>query len=267
MILCDAHTHYHFAGLREQWPGILTAAQSVGVASAVVNGTGESDWEAVATFVRENPWTRAAYGIHPWHAWRRSPDWEVDLGARLTSDPQASVGEIGLDAWVPGHDLADQIPLFLRQWSIANEHRRPISVHCVKAWDALRQSLKPLPSCPTGFLIHAYNGPPEWIPWFVEKGAYFSYSPYFLADRKQPQREAFRFMPHDRILIETDAPELSPPPDRNPWLLSDPATGRALNHPANLLTALLSLAETLSLDPATAARLTTENWLRLFGKP
>ena len=67
-----------------------------------------------------------------------------------------------------------------------------------------------VPSYPPGFLIHAYNGPAEWIPWFVEKGAYFSFSPYFLLERKRPQREAFRLMPLDRLLIETDAPELSP---------------------------------------------------------
>ncbi len=264
MKLCDAHTHYHFPSLASAWEVVLPAAREAGLAAAVVNGTSESDWDAVAEFVRKHPWTRAAYGIHPWQAACRRPGWEADLQARLAADPRASVGEIGLDAWVEGHDLNDQVPLFLRQWAIAAEHVRPVTVHCVRAWEPLRQALRRMPAPPSGFLIHAYNGPPEWIPWFVEKGAFFSFSPYFLSDRKRLQRDAFRLMPPDRILIETDAPELSPPPECNPHPLVDPLTGRMLNHPANLTVALQGLATNLAMEPAAAAMLTCANWERLF---
>ena len=82
--------------------------------------------------------------------------------------------------------------------------------------------------------------------------------------RKRPQREDFRLMPPDRILIETDAPALSPPSEHNLHPLTDPATGEPLNHPANLKVALHALAETLGCDTAAAAALTTANWIRLF---
>lgn len=263
--LRDAHAHYHFFSLAPVVESALEQARQAGLDAAVVNGTCEDDWPLVRDFVREHPWTRAAYGIHPWQAPQRSADWENRMRGYLLADATASVGEIGMDAWVEGHDLADQGGLFLRQWDIAVALARPVTVHCIQAWEPLRQVLRRAPALPRGFLIHAYNGPPGWIPWLVEKGAHFSFSPYFLLERKRPQREAFRLMPPERILIETDAPALSPPPEHNPYPLANPATGELLNHPANITTALLSLAETIGIPPEAAGRLTAANWERLFG--
>jgi TatD DNase family protein len=265
MKLCDAHCHYHFPALQPLLAQWEPDARTAGLTGAVVNGTSESDWEAVAAFVENHPWCRAAYGIHPWQAPQRSLHWESRLHARLAADSCASVGEIGLDAWVEGHDPEDQARLLRRQWAIALEHRRPVTVHCVRAWETLRKVLKVLGHYPAGFLLHAYNGPPDWIPWLVERGASFSFSPYFLLDRKRPQREAFRQMPADRVLIETDAPELSPPPEHNPWPLTQAGTNQPLNHPANLRTALTALAAVLEQSEETMATLTTQNWERLFG--
>ena len=266
MKLCDAHTHYHFGSLAPFIENALTEARAAGLAAAVVNGTCEDDWPSVREFVKSHPWTRAAYGLHPWQVPQRSGLWENVLRACLLADLSASVGEIGLDAWIPGHDPEDQKTVFLRQWIMAVELARPVTVHCIQAWEPLRQMLRCVPELASGFLIHAYNGPPEWIPQFVAKGAHFSFSPYFLLDRKRPQREAFRLMPPDRILIETDAPALSPPPERNPHPIIAAAGGELLNHPANIVTCLRSLAETLERPEAEIAVLTSCNWERLFGQ-
>ena len=265
MQLRDAHVHYHFASLAPVVEEALEEARKSGLGGAVVNGTCEEDWPAVREFVSRHSWTRAAYGIHPWQARHRLGNWESTLRAYLLADPTASVGEIGMDAWVEGHDLTDQTDLFLRQWHVALELRRPVTIHCIQAWEPLRQVLQRAPDPARGFLIHAYNGPPDWIPWLADKGAYFSFSPHFLLERKRPQREAFRLMPRERILIETDSPALSPPQSLNPFPLTDPVTGGELNHPANIATALRSLAGCLAMDPADAADLTTGNFERLFG--
>ena len=93
MKLCDAHTHYHFASLAPFVDNVLEEARRQGLAAAVVNGTCEDDWPAVRRFVESHPWTRAAYGIHPWQASGRSPDWEAKMRGYLVADPAASVGE------------------------------------------------------------------------------------------------------------------------------------------------------------------------------
>jgi TatD DNase family protein len=266
MKLHDAHCHYHFDSLKPHLAGALAIARdSAGLAAAVVNGTRPEDWNAVTVFCQEHPWAKPAYGIHPWHASGRPAGWEQDLHARLDATPAASVGEIGIDHWIEGHDAGDQLRLFLRQLDIARDHRRLATVHCVRAWEPLRQALGkyPLPEC--GFLLHAYSGPENLIPFFAERGAYFSFSPSFLAERRKSRREAFRRIPRDRILIETDAPDLGPPPELNPYPLTDPESGKPLNHPANLILSHRSLAETLELSEEEAASLTAENWRRLFG--
>ncbi|MDB6071770.1 MAG: ycfH 1, partial [Verrucomicrobiales bacterium] len=264
MTLRDAHTHLHFPSLTKVGEEAWAAARNAGVVAAVVNGTCEEDWGTVRDWVVAHPGCRAAFGIHPWQAAGRSADWKAGLRRFLENDPSATVGEIGLDHWVKDHDATDQKVLFLEQWELARELGRAATVHCVRAFEPLRQCLQHLPPAVPGFLLHAYSGPVELIPFFVEKGAYFSYSPYFLAERKRPQREAFKSMPRERILLETDSPELAPPSELNPWPLTDPATGSALNHPANLLTACESLAEVFGCPAAEVAELTTANWLRLF---
>ncbi|RYD35430.1 MAG: TatD family deoxyribonuclease [Verrucomicrobiaceae bacterium] len=265
MKLCDAHCHLHFESLAPWLPEALGTAKGAGLAAAVVNGTRQEDWGQVAAFCRQENWALPAYGIHPWHAAGRGESWEKELNALLEASPAASVGEIGLDLWIEGHDLADQTVLFRRQLAIAREHCRPATVHCVRAWEPLRQCLKKEAAPEGGFLIHAFAGPENLIPFFAECGAFFSFSPSFLAARKQNRREAFRRIPRERILIETDAPDLGPPPELNPHPLTDARTEKPLNHPANLRLSLESLAAVLEFSVEETAELTTGNWHRLFG--
>lgn len=265
MTLCDAHCHYHFDTLKPFIAEALaTARRDAGLSAAVVNGTRVEDWARVTVFCQEHPWARPAFGIHPWHAGSRPDDWEEKLHTVLAAEPEASVGEIGIDHWIEGHDPADQLALFLRQLDIAREHGRPATVHCVRAWEPLRQALRKHPVPEAGFLLHAYGGPENLIPFFAERGAFFSFSPSFLAERRQSRREAFRLMPPERLLLETDAPDLGPPPEWNLFPLTDSVTGKPLNHPANLSLALRSLSAVLDLPEAETGALTTTNWHRLF---
>ncbi len=264
MTLTDAHCHYHDARLAPYLAEALSAARTAGLAGAVVNGTAETDWDAVSGFCGEHAWALPAFGIHPWHTAGRSQNWERNLTAALDRHPGASVGEIGLDLWIEPRDFEDQRRLFLRQLAIAAERNVPASIHCVRAWEPLRQCLRAQAAPARGVLLHAYGGPAELLPFFVEKGARFSFSPSFLQARKAPLRDAFRLMPPDRVLLETDSPALPPPPERNPRPLRDEATGEPLNHPANLRLALEALAESLGLTPEETAALTARNWHALF---
>jgi len=69
---------------------------------------------------------------------------------------------------------------------------------------------------------------------FVELGAYFSFAGYFLNPPQEKKRAAFRIVPADRLLIESDAPDQALPEELDEFHLCDPATGKRLNHPANV---------------------------------
>jgi len=256
---CDAHNHLHDSRLDPWRDELIRQLPATGISAAVVNGTPPDDWPRVASLCSQHPALLPAFGIHPWQAPHRPPDWESTLESLLLQHPEASIGEIGLDAWIEGHNLADQSDLFLAQIQLASKLDRPVTIHCVRAWEPLRQLLLRHPMPHRGFLLHAFSGPPALIPFFVARGARFSFSPYFLHPRKTPARLAFQSIPLDRILIETDAPDLPPPADFGPFLLPNGA-----HDPRSLPAVASLLAADLGLSPQSLAAITTTNFQQLF---
>lgn len=262
--MIDAHNHLHDARLAPHRPAIFAELARLGVSRAVVNGTREDDWPEVAAMAREHAWVIPSFGMHPWHVETRSPDWLGRLRENLDAHPGAAIGEIGLDRWIAGHDPEVQREVFTAQLDVATERNLPATIHCLRAWGALWEitRTRPVPAC--GFLLHAYGGSAEMVHGFASRGAYFSFNAYYLHDRKAAQRAVFRDIPADRILIETDAPDMRPPDERNPQPLQGPS-GVPINHPANIRLAYTALAEIrgVPLDELTAQ--VGENVARLFG--
>jgi TatD DNase family protein len=259
----DAHNHLHDARLAPHRADILASLAQLPLSGAMVNGTRENDWDAVTAICREHAWARASYGLHPWYVGQRSEAWLATLRARLEQNSAAGVGEIGLDRWIEGYDLPDQTRVFVAQLYLATELNRATTIHCVRAWGALWDVIRDTPVPPRGFLLHAYSGPMEMIEGFVSRGAYFSFSPYFLHPRKQAQRGAFQVIPVERLLVETDAPDLRPPDDANPRPLQAP-DGTPLNHPANLDVAYAALAKLRSMSLQDLADRVAENFARFY---
>jgi TatD DNase family protein len=261
----DAHQHLHDSRLAPFRDAILRELPRLSIAGGIVNGTSETDWPAVEQLCAEYPWLVPAFGFHPWYVGKRSGNWDKTLTAFLDRHPEASIGEAGLDCWIEGHDIEDQKRVFIRQLEIATERNVAITVHCVRAHEPLRQVLQKHAAPARGFLLHAWGGPAKLTPFLLERGAHFSFPPYFLHERKTAQRALFAALPEDRILVETDAPDLLPPAEYNTRFLTHPDTGQPLNHPANLLPAYEMLAALRGESPATLSATVEKNWRRLFG--
>jgi len=259
----DAHNHLQHPNLVPHRETILAELQQIGLRRAVVNGMTENDWPDVSSWAAEHAFVLPSYGLHPWWIAQRSGQWLDALRAVLEAHPQAGVGEIGLDRWIEGHDLADQTVVFRAQLDLAEELARPVTIHCVQAWGALNDCLAGR-RFPRGFLIHAYNGPAEMNAGFIKLGGYFSFSPYFLHERKAPQREVFRQLPLDRVLVETDAPDLRPPDELNPRPLTG-ADGKPVNHPANIDFTYAELAKLRGISVEELAAKVADNFARIFG--
>jgi TatD DNase family protein len=261
--LYDAHNHLQddrFAGRQGE---LLAAAARVGVARMVVNGACESDWPQVLALARANPLVLPSFGYHPWYLHERTPDWQKCLATFLDETPGA-VGEIGLDRWKPDLPYENQEEMFLAQLQMAAERDRPVSIHCLQAWGRLHELLRDRPRPRPGFVLHSFGGPAEMVPAFARLGAYFSFPGYFLQERKLRQRETFRSVPPDRLLIETDAPDQLLPAAKTPFPLSG-ADGKPLNHPANLNAVYEGLAEFLGENPQSLATRVEANFHRIFG--
>lgn len=245
----------------------MTEAREAGVTRMVVNGSEESDWPAVAALAARFPDTVApAFGLHPWRIAGRSPGWLGGLRDFLEKHPGAAVGEIGLDRWIPGHDRVEQREVFIEQWRLAVALDRPVEVHCLKAFGDLEAALRDEPTPARGWVLHSYGGPSEMIPTFARLGASFSFSGYFLHPRKLAESSrVFRAVPRDRLLVETDAPDMAPPEGRRRFPCPPGADGKPENHPGNLADVAEGLAEILGVPFAELAALTAANARRIFG--
>jgi TatD DNase family protein len=230
-VWADAHNHLHDSrldGCRER------------CAECIVNATREDDWNAVLA-IASSPSRHAAIGIHPWFAHTAAPGWDTRLRTLLLTNPEAGVGECGLDAKSRTSPLDIQIPVFSRQLALARELNRPITIHCVGAWGRLIDLLKQSPP-PDRWLLHAFNGSRETARQLAKTGAFFSISARALDPRNPSILDVFQAIPPDRILLESDAP----------------------NHPIDLAPTGTAIAEKLGSRPGEFARLTRDNFHRFL---
>jgi TatD DNase family protein len=263
MNLYDAHNHLQddrFGGRQKE---LLAACKKAGAVRMVVNGACESDWPQVLALAQKNKIVLPSFGYHPWYVHQRQPDWREHLEKFLDTVPSA-IGEIGLDRWKPDLNYNGQEEVFIAQLRLAADRNLPASIHCLQAWGRMHELLRDYPRPARGFVLHSFGGPAEMIPAFAKLGAYFSFPGYFLHERKLRQRETFKQVPADRLLIETDAPDQLLPGDKNHFPLVGP-DGRPLNHPANLIAVHSGLAEFLGEKVESLAARVEENFQRVFG--
>lgn len=257
----DAHCHLQDERLIERLDEISKLYDELGVAESVVNGTSEKDWRAVSTLAGRFDFVRPSFGLHPWKVGGQSGNWKEELTRFLDLHPEAAVGEIGLDRWIEGFDLPAQEEAFRWQFEQAVVRNRPVSIHCLKAWGRLLECLMELPRLDRGFLLHSYGGPREMVEPFAKLGAFFSFSGYFALDRKKSQLGVIAAVPLDRILVETDAPDMSGPESISPYRFTG---DNNTNHPGNIVAVYRFLAETLDLDPELFREIVEENYKRFF---
>ena len=231
---------------------VIGRAIEKGVRKMVCCGTQESDWKKVAdVFARYPGYILPAFGLHPWYLGERSGNWLKTL-EKFLELPDSSVGEIGLDHALKEFDEKEQKEVFIDQLRLATRLRRPVSIHCRKAWKALTEAfdgLKPL----VGGLIHSYSGPSEMISPLSDYGLFFSFSGSITKRSNQKGRKAVMAVGMDRLLLETDSPDMLP------WgVHSGP------NEPSHLFQILETVSEIKGVPLERLAECTCQNGLKLF---
>ncbi len=202
----DAHCHLQWL---KEMDYQIKKAKECGVVGFICDSTEEKDWDKVAMLKQKYSFIYPTYGIHPWYIDTLQQGWDNRLENILKQDTKAHVGEIGLDKNKANLDLQEFV--FERQLSIAYHYKRPTHIHCVRSWDRLLHSLKKQrEKLPPVLISHCHHGNSLNIPKLIEYNTYFSYSSLILDEGKKKMRECVAQTPLDRILIETDAPDLTP---------------------------------------------------------
>lgn len=267
MVYYDAHLHLQdprLAGVLDELPRLYA---QFGVGQVVVNGTSPEDWPDVLALAQRFDCVIPSFGLHPWRVNAASTGWQDGLLKHLDAAEAlgrpVGIGECGLDKWIRDYDLDKQKAAFQWQLDLATERKLPLSIHCLQAWGSLRDMLSEKHPA-RGFLLHSYGGPAEMVPGFVELGAYFSFSGYFARPDKTKKLEAFRQVPWERLLIETDAPDMLPPPEGITHPLPTDGDKDAPNHPANIANVYELAAGCLGVGADILAKQCEVNFARLF---
>jgi TatD DNase family protein len=254
----DTHCHLQDKRIFNRLNDVIGNAKGVGVTRMLCCGSEAADWGEVAKIgaAHGNDGVLCAYGIHPFYAGGVDPDgtdWTEELSRRLAGDPLAAVGEIGLDHTVTPRRDAVQAEVFTRQLEIAERLGRPVSIHCRGAFGELLSILKSIGGLKRGGAVHSYCGPPDLVGALAELGCYISFSGSILIPGGKRAAASLKKVPRDRLLIETDSPDILPAGATGPH-----------NEPANLPLILNRVAEILEEPQREIAELTYNNGCRLF---
>lgn len=248
----DTHTHLQDLSFDPDRGEVLENARKQGVLRLLCCATSPKDWEAVYQLaLKYKGFVVPAFGIHPLYLEELCEGWEIQLESYLEKIPSA-VGEIGLDFWVKDADAEKQTEVFQKQLELAEKHERPVSVHCRKAWEALLKIWKEK-GLKVKMVMHSYSGSADTMKALLKGDVYFSFSGAITRPGHIKTLKVLRELPLDRILFETDSPDLIP------W----GCEGRR-NEPSFLPMIARSAASALRISEPEMARRAFENAERVF---
>ncbi|WP_156230360.1 TatD family hydrolase [Corynebacterium occultum] len=259
--LIDAHTHLASTGARtpEEVAAVVDRALAGGVEKLCTVGDGLAEAEAALAAAQHNQRVYAACAIHP----TRAHELDEVARARLSEmarDPRCvAVGETGLDTYWIKHDPERTAPLEVQEealrWHIdlAVETGRTLMVHNREADEQLMRVLADSPR-PRHVMLHCFSSPMEMARQAVDRGYILSFAGNVTFKRNDELREIAAMVPRGQLLIETDAPYMTPEPYRG-----------ARNEPALVGHTALCVAQARGVDVADLVEELSATFDEVFG--
>ncbi|MCZ4092838.1 TatD family hydrolase [Sinorhizobium psoraleae] len=255
-MLIDTHCHLDFPDFEAERDAIIERASAAGVTQMVTISTRVKRFDTILAIAEAYPNVFCSVGTHPHNA-----DEELDITTedlvRLSAHPKVvAIGEAGLDYFYDNAPRDAQAEGLRRHIAAARETGLPLVIHSRSADENMAEILTEESGKGTfPFLLHCFSSGPELAQVGVELGGYVSFSGILTFPKSQEIRDIAKTIPHDRMIVETDAPYLAPKPFRG-----------KRNEPAFVAHTAEVLAETIGVSTEEIAQITTENALRIFSK-
>lgn len=253
--LIDSHCHLDYAPMSDDLLATLARARAAGVEQLVHIGCSPTSMARAVELAREHEQVFASVGIHP-HDARLLDDALLEQIEQLAvGEPKViAIGETGLDYHYDFSPREAQLVAFARQIELARRLDMPLVLHIrdahADAWSVLDEH----PPRANPGVVHCFTGNRAEAERWLELGWHVSFSGIATFKTATELREAVLAVPSDRIMLETDAPYLSP----------EPLRGRK-NEPANVAFTCVALASLRGEQPAALAHAAAANTRALFG--
>ena len=214
--MIDTHCHLTFPDyLPENYPGaidaVMRAAAADGVTGAITISTTTQDCLQALSIAKRHDRIWCTAGVHPLYADQGPHDWQ-NLRF-VASDPKCVAwGELGLDSHYDDPPKSVQRAVLDEQLAFIESSgiTKPVEIHCRKAFEELIPILKSSKLAPDKFVFHCFTGTPADMRLLLDFGAHVSLTGVITYKNADDIREAVKLAPLDRIMVETDAPFLSP---------------------------------------------------------
>ncbi|MCF7924024.1 MAG: TatD family hydrolase [Candidatus Izimaplasma sp.] len=252
-MLIDSHVHLNDEQLFTKIESLIEKAQKVDVVAFIVVGYDIDSSKLAIELATMYDSVYAAIGIHPSEAsyYRQEDlDW---IDKNLSHPKVKAVGEIGLDYHWDKSFMEKQKDLFIKQIKLANKHKMPISIHMRDAIQDTYEIIKEYKDKDLSGVMHCYSGSKEFMQQFLDINMYISLAgPVTFKNAKTP-KEVAKEVPIEKLLVETDAPYLSPVPYRGKQ-----------NQPRNVEFIAKEIAKIRGLSFQELADRTYDNTVKLF---
>ncbi len=253
LMLIDSHAHLEMPDFEKDLEAVIQRARESGVEYIFTVGTEKKDWKRALEIAHSHSSIYAILGVHPHNA-KEIDDQTYSLLTGLCGDERVKAyGEIGLDFFRNLSPPGAQLERFREQIGLAKKLGLPIVVHDREAHRETVEILKSEKAEECGGIIHCFSGDYEMAKVCIDMGFYISIPGTITFKNAEGFREIVRKIPLDSLLVETDAPFLTPEPFRG-----------KRNEPGYVRYTAQKLAEIKKVSFEKVAEVTTENALRVY---
>lgn len=254
-MLVDSHCHLDYDVFQEDFEGILNRAKENNVGLMQTISTRVSEFSKLKTLIEKYPQIYASIGIHPHEVDSHAETTTEDL-LEYTKHPKViGIGETGLDLYYEHSTIEKQKDYFNRHIEASHLSGLPLIIHTRDADDLTIEMLKEHRDKFTG-LIHCFSSDDlNFAKKCLDMGLYISISGIVTFKKVIALKDIVRFVPLDRLMVETDAPYLAPEPYRG-----------KTNEPSFVKRVAETIAELKQIDYEIVEKQTTDNFFNLFSK-
>ncbi|MEN4911370.1 metal-dependent hydrolase [Erwinia amylovora] len=257
MFLVDSHCHLdglNYETLHRDVSDVLAKAAARDVKFMLAVATTLPGYKAMVELIGERPNVAYSCGVHPLN---QEQGYDFSELRQLAADPRVvAMGETGLDYFYQKETMARQQASFREHIRIGRELNKPVIVHTREARDDTLAILREEQAESCSGVLHCFTEDRQTAEKLLDMGFYISFSGIATFRNAEQIREAARYVPLDRMLVETDSPYLAPVPHR----------GKE-NQPAYTRDVAEYMAVVKGVTIAQMAQATTENFSRLFHVP
>ena len=256
-MIIDSHCHLTYEPMSSSLSETISRAKKDGVQYILTISTEDKSFEKILKILKNHKNVYGTYGIHPHEAKTHQNIKCSNIIQKLNINKKLiGIGETGLDFYYNHSVKKDQISCFEEHIYAAQEKNLPLIVHTRSAENETFEILqKHLKKKNFKILIHCFTGSKNFAFKLLDLGCYISASGVVTFKKSEGLANIFKELPNEKILVETDAPYLSPVPLR----------GKP-NEPSHIIHTVRFLSNLKKLSFEEFSNITTNNFFNLFGK-